>query len=109
MTQQYFLNENVFITESGTTINDDNATLYFSEEAFAEILNKAEHYGISIYDIKSTSTISGEAGKSVNHLTLKKKATDSTWYRGAFKSLKNHQKGYIYAATYKVSKKLLNR
>ncbi|NIJ45226.1 hypothetical protein FHR24_001665 [Wenyingzhuangia heitensis] len=107
MTQQEFLDENVFITESGTTINNDTTTLYFSEEAFAEILNKAEHYGVSIYDIKST--LNGEAGKSANHERYKKKATDSTWYRGVFKSFKNDQKGYLYAATYKVSKKLLSR
>lgn len=109
MTQQEFLEENVFKTESGTIMNNDKATLYFSEEAFAEILNKAEHYGISIYDIKSTSTINGEAGKAENHQNLKKKATDSSWYRGVFKSFKNTQKGYLYAATYKVSKKLLSR
>lgn len=107
MTQQEFLDENVFKTQQNTTIDNDPTTLYFTEGGFSEVLNKAEHYGIAIYDIKST--LDGEAGKSANHEKFKKKATDPTWYKAVFKSLKNDQKDYLYAATYKVSKKLLNR
>ncbi|NJB84095.1 hypothetical protein [Wenyingzhuangia aestuarii] len=107
MTQQEFLDENVFRTQPSQTFHNDANTLYFSEEGFSEILNKAEHYGIAIYEIKST--LDGEAGKSAHHEKFKKKATDPNWYKGVFKSFKNDQKGYAYAATYKVSKKLLNR
>ena len=107
MTQQEFLEENVFITLQNTTIDNDPNTFYFTEGSFAEVLNKAEHYGIAIYDIKSA--LNGEAGKSANHEKMKKKATDPTWYKGVFKRFKNDQKGYSYAATYKVSKKLLSR
>ena len=107
MTQQEFLDENVFRTHQSFTIDNDPNTLYFAEGSFSEILNKAEHLGIAIYDIKST--LNGVAGKSANHEKLKKKATDPTWYKGVFKSFKNTQRGYSYAATYKVSKKLLSR
>ena len=107
MTQEEFLAENVFKTQPSSTINDDATTLYFSEEGFSEILNKAEHYGIAVYGI--TSSLNGKPGKSVHHENFKKKATDPNWYKGVFKTLKNDQKGFIYAGTYKVSKKLLNR
>ena len=107
MTQKEFLAQNVYNTQPTYTIENDPDTLYFSEEGFSEILNKAEHYGIAIYDIKSA--LNGEAGTSAHHETFKKKATDPTWYKGVFKTLKNKQKGFLYAATYKVSKKLLNR
>jgi len=107
MTQEEFLDENVFKTGPSTILNDDKSTLYFAEGSFSEILNKAEHYGISVYDIKSN--FNGEAGKTIHHEEFRKKATDPDWYKKQFKALKREQAGYLYAGTFKVSKKLLNR
>ncbi|MGY6647373.1 hypothetical protein [Wenyingzhuangia sp. IMCC45574] len=107
MTQEDFLAQNVFNNLESITIDNDDSTLYFSEESFSQILAQAEHYGISIYEIKSV--LDGTAGLTLHHEAFRKKATDANWYKKEFKSLKRQQEGYLYAATYKVSKKLLSR
>lgn len=107
MTQDDFLTENVFKAGPNYKVDNDASSIYFSEESFSEILNKSEHYGISVYEIKSS--LNGIAGKTIHHEAFKKKATDPDWYKKQFKALKREQAGYLYAATYKVSKKLLSR
>lgn len=105
MTQEEFLEQQIY--KGLTNKNEDKkiTDLYFSEEEFASVLIKAEHFGISIYDIKTT--LNGEAYKTVEH--KRKKATDAKWYNQEFKNLKRKQEGLLYSATYKVSKKLLSR
>ncbi len=107
MTQEDFLEQKVFI--GLTSINKDKKTkdLYFSEEDFSKILEKAEYFGVSIYDIKTT--LEGKEFKAINHEAFRKKATDAKWYKREFDNLKRLQEGLLYAASYKVSKKLLAR
>lgn len=107
MIQEDFLEQKVFI--GLTSVNKDKKTkdLYFSEEDFAEILEKSEYFGISIYDIKTT--LDGKDFKAVNHESFRKKATDARWYKREFENLKREQEGLLFAANYKVSKKLLAR
>ncbi|MDW5287614.1 hypothetical protein [Formosa sp. PL04] len=105
MTQEEFLEQNVFT--GLTKNNENNGECYFSEEDFSEVLKQCEHFGIAIYDIKAT--INGEDHKTINHDMFRKKATDVNWYKREFSHLKREQEDMQYAATYKVSKKLLAR
>ena len=105
MTQEEFLEKNVFA--GLTKIEENNGDCYFSEEDFSEVLKQSEHYGIAIYDIKTM--LDGEEQKTINHDMFRKKATDVNWYKREFSHLKREQEGMQYAATYKVSKKLLAR
>ncbi|WP_299777435.1 hypothetical protein [uncultured Formosa sp.] len=104
MTQEEFLEKSVF---TGLQKNEENNDSYFSEEDFSEVLKQCEHFGIAVYEIKTT--LDGEAFKTINHETFRKKATDVNWYNREFSHLKREQEGLQYAATYKVSKKLLAR
>ena len=80
---------------------------YFSENDFGIVLDRAEHFGLSIYTIKPWSK--DEKYEASSHENHKKKATDPKWYKKEFKTLKTRQEGLLYSATYKVSKKLLTR
>ena len=107
MTQEDFLEQKVFIGLTSINVDKKSKDLYFSDEDFTEVLTKSEYFGISIYDIKTT--LDGKEYKAVNHETFRKKATDAKWYKREFSNLKREQEGLLYAATYKVSKKLLAR
>ena len=108
MKQTEFLEKNIFIDLEN--VNDgfeDASNHYFSESDFATVLKRAEHFGLSIYKIESF--LEGEAFDVADHDAFKKKATDPKWYEKAFSDLKKRQEGLVYSATYKVSKKLLER
>ncbi len=82
-------------------------TFCFSEEDFQIILERVEHFGISIYCIE---TWKNKKSNSISmHEDFRKKATDPKWYKKAFLTFKTAEKKLNYSATYKVSNKLLAR
>ena len=108
MEQAEFLEKNVF--NDLTNINDgfdSEHSHYFSEADFEIVLQRAAHFGISIYSIEPW--LNGEVFDVSGHDSFRKKATDPKWYTKAFSEFKKRQEGLAYAATYKVSKKLLER
>ncbi|NRD23493.1 hypothetical protein HNV10_09600 [Winogradskyella litoriviva] len=108
MEQSEFLEKNVFT--GLTNINDgfDSENIYyFSEADFEIVLQRAEHFGLSIYGIEPW--LNGEMFDVLSHDSFRKKATDPKWYNKAFSEFKKRQEGLAYAASYKVSKKLLER
>ena len=107
MTQEDFLEQIIFKGLTNKNEDDKITDFYFSEDEFATVLKQTEHFGVSVYDIKTT--LNGKYFKTVEHKTFRKKATDAKWYNREFKNLKREQEGLLYAATYKVSKKLLAR
>jgi hypothetical protein len=107
MTQAEFLNQKVFTGLINHNNTKDHTDFALSEEDFATVLVKAEYYGIAIYEIKTT--LHGKHYKTINHESFRKKATDADWYKKEFKHLKRLEEGLLYTATYKVSKKLLNK
>ncbi|WP_340156577.1 hypothetical protein, partial [uncultured Winogradskyella sp.] len=93
-----------------TNINDGfdaEEIQYFSESDFETLLKRAEHFGLSIYAI--SPWLNGELYDVSGHDAFRKKATDPKWYTKAFTEFKKRQEGLAYSATYKVSKKLLER
>ena len=108
MTQSEFLEQHVFTDLKNLNDGFDEAsTFYFSESDFETILQRTEHLGIGLYKINPY--FEGKEYQGTTHEDHKKKATDSRWYKKAFKTLRMGQEGLIYSATYKVSKKLLAR
>jgi len=108
MEQSQFLEKNIF-----TDLNNLNdgfgaeGVQYFSESDFGIVLDRAEHFGLSVYTIKPWSK--DEKYEASSHVDHKKKATNPNWYKKEFKTLKTRQEGLLYSAKYKVSKKLLER
>ncbi len=103
-----FLNENIFTDLKNVNDGFDTDTiLYFTENDFDKALTQIEYYGIGIYEIKTF--FEGKEFEIQNHEQYKKKVTDPKWYKKAFLTLKTRQPGLYYSATYKVSKKLLER
>jgi len=108
MEQTEFLEQHIFTGLENLNDGFDQETIqYFSESDFAIVLQRAEHFGISIYKIKPW--FNGEFLDVVVHGDHNKKATDPRWYKNAFLTFKKSQTGLFYSATYKVSKKLLAR
>jgi hypothetical protein len=108
MEQTEFLEQHVFTDLKNLNDGFDQEDIqYFSESDFETVLQRAEHFGISIYEIKPS--LNGEPYKVSGHLDHKKKATDPRWFKKAFLTFKTGQVGLNYSATYKVSKKLLAR
>ena len=108
MEQEKFLEQHIFIGLKN--VNDGfgkDGIQFFSETDFEIVLQRAEHFGLSIYSIEPW--IKTEALEASSHEDHKKKATDPKWYKKEFKALKTRQEGLLYSATYKVSKKLLAR
>ena len=108
MEQEKFLEKKIFTGLKN--VNDGfekDGTQFFSETDFEIILQRAEHFGLSIYSIELWAK--GEALKYSSHEDHKKKATDPKWYKKEFLTLKTSQSGLFYSAKYKVSKKLLAR
>tara|TARA_B110000444_G_scaffold175502_1_gene164186 strand:+ start:178 stop:504 length:327 start_codon:yes stop_codon:yes gene_type:complete len=108
MEQSQFLEKNIFTDLKN--LNDgfgQDGVQYFSEDDFGIVLDRAEHFGLSIYTITPWSKDKNhEASSHENH---KKKATDPKWYKKEFVTLKTRQENVLYSAKYKVSKKLLSR
>ena len=108
MEQTEFLEQQVFTDLKNLNDGFDQEDIqYFSESDFEIVLQQAEHFGISIYEIKTS--LNGEPYEVSGHLDHKKKATDPRWFKKAFLTFKTGQAGLLYSATYKVSKKLLAR
>ena len=108
MEQTEFLQQHVFTDLKNLNDGFDQEDIqYFSESDFETVLQRAEHFGISIYEIKPS--LNGEVYKTSGHLDHKKKATDPRWFKKAFLTFKTGQAGLIYSATYTVSIKLLAR
>ena len=108
MEQTDFLAQYVFTGLKNVNDGFDEATVhYFSESDFEIVLNRAAHFGLSIYTI--TSCLEGKLQPVMSHETVSKKATDSSWYKKALKTKKHQHTGMFYSAKYKVSAKLLAR
>ena len=108
MEQAEFLQQHVFSDLKNLNDGFDQEDIhYFSESDFDTILERAEHFGIGIYEIKPF--FNGETYKVSGHLDHNKKATDPKWFKKAFLTFRMGQSGLIYSASYKVSKKLLAR
>ncbi len=108
MEQEKFLEQHIFTGLKN--INDGFAKdeiQFFSESDFEIVLQRAEHFGLSIYSIEPW--IKSEVLEASSHEGHKKKATDPKWYKKEFLTLKMRQEDLLYSAKYKVSKKLLAR
>jgi hypothetical protein len=108
MEQAEFLEKHIFTDLKNLNDGDDSETVQqFSEADFEIVLERAEHFGIGIYKIESWQK--SEVHETVAHDDFKKKATDPKWYKKAFLTFKTSQPGLTYAASYKVSNRLLAR
>ena len=108
MEQEKFLEQHIFTGLKN--LNDGFAKdeiHFFSESDFEIILQRAEHFGLSIYSIEPW--IDNKFHEVTVHEDHKKKATDPKWYKKEFLTLKTSHTGLFYSAIYKVSKKLLAR
>ena len=108
MEQIQFLEQHIF--SDLKNLNDgfgQDGVQYFAETDFELVLQRAEHFGLSIYSIEPW--FNKEACEASSHEDHKKKATDPKWYKKEFMTLKTRQEGLLYSAKYKVSKKLLAR
>ena len=108
MEQAQFLAKKVFFDLQN--LNDgfaDAQFLFFSESDFEKVVERAEYFGISIYAIEAWKE--KEFFGAAHHEDMNKKATDPAWYKKAFKTFRMTEPEMIYGATYKVSKKLLER
>lgn len=108
MDQNTFLQKNVFNNLKNEHDGTQEASAYYvTETDFAAVLERVAHYGIGIYQIETT--LNGVSFETVSHEDSNKKITDAKWYKRAYLTLKSKQSGLLYAATYKVSSKLLAR
>ena len=108
MEKTEFLEKNIFTGLKNINDGfDPDPVHYFSEADFEKVLERIAHFGIGIYEIKPW--FDGKLFDAAGHEDLRKKATDAKWYNKAFRTFKARQEGLAYAATYKVSKKLLER
>jgi hypothetical protein len=108
MQQTQFLEQHIFTGLKN--LNDgfaEKGIQFFSESDFEIVLQRAEHFGLSIYSIEPW--IDNKFQEVTIHEDHKKKATDPRWYKKEFLTLKISQAGLFYSAKYKVSKKLLAR
>ncbi|AFL81782.1 hypothetical protein Aeqsu_2322 [Aequorivita sublithincola DSM 14238] len=106
MEQTEFLEKNIFTDLKNLNDGPDKETVHvFSESDFETLLQRVEHFGIGVYQIETS--LNGEVSAVATHEDLKKKATDPKWYNKAFLTFKTRNPGLSYAATYKVSNKLL--
>jgi hypothetical protein len=108
MDQNGFLETHVFSNLKGTTNGvETNPVYFFTEADFEVVLERIEHFGISVYSIEPF--LDGKSFGIQTNEDLKKKATDVRWYGKAFSTFKHQQAGMLYSATYKVPSKLLAR
>lgn len=108
MKQTEFLEKHIFNDLKNLNDGFDDETIhYFSESDFETVLERVAYFGIGLYSI--TPRLEGEPFEVATHNDFKKKATDARWYNKCFSDFKKRQSGLSYAATYKVSSKLLAR
>ncbi|WP_341226805.1 hypothetical protein [uncultured Arcticibacterium sp.] len=108
MEQAEFLEKHVFVgLENLNNGVDESGNHYFSQADFEKVLERVEYFGIGVYKINTIHN--GEAFGESEHEKFKKKATDPKWYNKAFLTFTHRQEGLLYAASYKVSGKLLAR
>lgn len=108
MGQTEFLEKNVFTDLKNVNDGYKEETIrYFSESDFETVLQRAEQFGIGIYEIEPW--LDGKFYAVATNEEFRKKATDPRWYKKAFLTFKTRQPGLLYSATYKVSNKLLAR
>ena len=106
MEKTEFLEKDIFNGLENLNENaDTEGTHYFSEEDFAKVLERTEHFGIGIYKIEPLHE--GKAYAVKEHETYRKKATDPRWYKNAFIEFKKTKLDLKYSATYRVSSRLL--
>lgn len=107
MDQDSFLTKNVFKDLESYNYDLPETAQLLTENDFDVVLQRAEYFGIAIYDI--ATTLDGAPFERVHHEAVNKKSTDPKWYKRAFLTLKKKQTGLLYTATYKVSARLLAR
>jgi hypothetical protein len=108
MEQAAFLEQHVFTDLKNINDGFDKEDVhYFSESDFETVLKRLEHFGIGVYTIEPW--LDGKVYDLSGHGDHNKKATDARWYKKAFLTFRTRQTGLAYAATYKVSNKLLAR
>lgn len=83
---------------------DSGDIFYFSESDFEIVLERIEKNGLGIYGIEPWLNNQFYDVKIVEDYNTK--ATDPKWYRKAFEEFKESGHNLMYAATYKLSKKL---
>ena len=108
MEQAEFLEQKVFIDLKNVNDGfDESANPHFNEWDFAIVLQRAEYFGLGIYEIQAW--LDGTLYDMEIHEHFKKKATDPSWYQKALTTFTTQQKGLTFTASYKVSAKLLAR
>jgi hypothetical protein len=108
MEQVEFLEQKVFNDLKNVNDGFDEVTnLHFNEWDFAIVLQRAEYFGIGIYEIQAW--LDGVLYDIEVHEHFKKKATDPSWYKKVLMTFSTLQKGLTFTASYKVSTKLLAR
>ncbi|MNK10480.1 hypothetical protein D3C87_285040 [compost metagenome] len=108
MEQAEFLEQKVFIDLKNMNDGFDKVSnLHFNEWDFAIVLQRAEYFGIGIYEIQAW--LDGVLFEVAVHESFNKKATDPTWYKKALLTFSKRQTGLTFTASYKVSAKLLAR
>ncbi len=105
--QQSFLVRHVFYDLENQNSGLDPDKNYFSENDFASILLRAEHFGLGLFNIEAY--LDGKLYGTENHETYRKKSTQPQWYKSAFGKFKRAHKGMLYRADFKVSQRLLDR
>jgi hypothetical protein len=105
MEKTEFLEKHIFNGLQNLKEETDIESHYFSEEDFAKVLARAEHFGIGIYKIEPMHE--GKVYAFKEHETYRKKATDARWFKNAFIEFKKTKLNLKYSATYRVSKRLL--
>ena len=108
MEQTAFLEKKVFTDLKNLNDGFDKESMqHFSETDFEIVLQRVEHFGIGVYKIEAW--LDGVFHAIAEHTDLNKKATDVRWCKKILLTFKTRQSGLSFAATYKVSPKLLAR
>lgn len=108
MNEIEFLEKHIFTGLKNLNDGYDTELLnHFSESDFQIVLERVEHFGIGIYEIKPWLKDADFESKS--NEDFRKKATDAKWYKRAFFEFKKKQADLQYSASYKVSDKLLKK
>ena len=103
-----FLNEYVFFgLENINDGFDAESIAYFSKNDFEIVLNRVEALGIGIFGIEPWLNGVFFDVLSADDYNLNQK--DSNWYRSAFKKFVKIDKPLVYAATYDIPDRLLNK
>ena len=106
MSKNEFLRTRIFCGLLNSTTDLHASTIcYFSEEDFAVVLDRIEHYRCGIYGIEPY--LNNEYFDTEVFETNGGDPCDPKWYRGAFDSFRNYRSGLEYSATYYVPEELL--